>query len=294
MSIRIVTDSNCDLPEAIIDRYNIAVVPFYINIGRQSYLDGLEMSRAQFYEGLPHFDHHPMTSVPGPGTVVKMFEALAAEGATEVLAIHIGSSLSAMVNSARLAAEEFDTVPVRVFDSGNLTLGTGLQVIAAAEAVAQGRTMEEILAALHDMSRRTHCFAALETVEFLRRSGRLTRFQSGLASVLQIKPLLKMNAGIYDMERVRTNNGATQRLLDLTEALGPLEQLAVVHTHNQERADALRELAQHILPKEDVTLSAAVTPVIGTHIGPGAAGFVAVQARDTQAFSAKKEIEGDK
>lgn len=294
MSIRIVTDSNCDLPETIIERYNVAVVPFYINIGRHSYLDGLEMSRAQFYEGLPSFDHHPMTSVPGPGTLVKMFEALAAEGATEILAIHISSSLSAMVNSARLAVEEFDTVPVSVFDSGNLTLGTGLQVIAAAEAVAQGRTMEEILAALHEMSRRTYCFAALETVEFLRRSGRLTRFQSGLASVLQIKPLLKMNAGDYDMERVRTNNGATQRLLDLTEALGPLEQLAVVHTHNQERADDLRELARHIFPKEDVTLSAEVTPVIGTHIGPGAAGFVAVQARDAQSLSAEKEKEGDK
>lgn len=293
MSVRIVTDSNCDLPATIIDRYKIAVIPFYINIGRQSYLDGVDMSRAQFYEGLPHFHHHPMTSVPGPGTLVKMFEALAEEGATEILAIHISSSLSAMVNSARLAAEEFDTVPVTVFDSGNLTLGTGLQVVAAAKSAAQGRTMAEILADLQDMSQRTYCFAALETVEFLRRSGRLTRFQSGLASVLQIKPLLKMNAGNYDMERVRTNNGATQRLLDLTEALGPLEQLAVVHTHKQERADALREQARHLFPKEAVTFSAEVTPVIGTHIGPGAAGFVAVQARDPETLSAEKGKEED-
>jgi DegV family protein with EDD domain len=278
MSIRIVTDSNCDLPQAVVDRYQIVVIPFYINIGTKSYLDGVQMSRAEFYEGLPNFESHPMTSVPGPGAIIGVFETLVEEGATEILAIHIGGSLSAMVNSARLAAEEWEKVPVTVFDSGNLTLGTGLQVMAAAEAAAAGQTMAEIVAMLEDLSARTYCFAALETVEYLRRSGRLTRFQSGLASLLQIKPLLKMHHNDYDMERVRTNNGATRRLLELTEALGPLEQLAVVHTHNQARADALREQARHLFPDNAVAFSAEVTPVIGVHIGPGAAGFVAVQA----------------
>ena len=92
-----------------------------------------------------------------------------------------------------------------VFDSGNLTLGTGLQVLAAARAAAEGRSMAEIVALLEDLAARTYCFAALDTVEFLRRSGRLTRFQWGLASVLQIKPLLKMNDGESEMERVRTS-----------------------------------------------------------------------------------------
>jgi DegV family protein with EDD domain len=288
MAIRIVTDSNCDLPQAVVDRYQIVVIPFYINIGTESYLDGVQMSRAQFYEGLPDFESHPMTSVPGPGTLIEVFEALAAEGATEILAIHMGGSLSAMVNSARLAAEEWHTVPVTIFDSGNLTLGTGLQVMAAAEAVVAGRTMDEIVAMLEDLSARTHCFAALETVEFLRRSGRLTRFQSGLATVLRIKPLLKMNDNDYDMERVRTNNGATRRLLELVEALGPLEQLVVVHTHDEARADALREQARELFPEDALGFSAEVTPVIGVHIGPGAAGFVAVQAREAETRSGEK------
>lgn len=279
MSIRIVTDSNCDLPEEIIAKYGITVVPMYINIGSESYLDGVTMSRQEFYEGLPHFDAHPMTSVPGPGTFVETFERLADEGATSILCIHISSNLSAMANSARLAAEEWDRLPVTVFDSGNLTLGTGLQVVAAATAAAEGHSMDDIVALLEDQASRTYCFAVLDTVEYLRRSGRLTRFQSGLASVLQIKPILKMHDGEPEMERVRTGNGAMKRLIELTEELGPLEELALVHTHAPERAESLGQQARTLFPEGRTPLSAEVTPVIGVHIGPGAVGFVAIQAR---------------
>jgi DegV family protein with EDD domain len=278
MSIRIVTDSNCDLHEGIIAEYDIAVVPMYINIGAESYLDGVTMSRQEFYEGLPNFDVHPMTSAPGPGTFIEVFERLAAEGATAILCIHMSSSLSAVANSAHLAAEEWDKLPVTVFDSGNLTLGTGLQVVAAAKAIAEGQPLEEIVAMLEDQAARTYCFAVLDTVEFLRRSGRLTRFQSGLASLLQIKPILKMHAGEPEMERVRTNNGAMQRLLELTEELGPLEELALVHTHAPERAESLHRQARALFPVGKTPLSAEVTPVIGVHIGPRAVGFVAIQA----------------
>ena len=239
MSIRVVTDSNCDLPQEVIDRYNIVVVPFYINIGTRSYLDGIEMSRAEFYEGLPTFRAQPTTSVPGPGILVEVYEKLAAEGATHLLSIHIGASLSAMVNSARLAAEETDAVPVTVLDSGNLTLGTGLQVIAAARAAAEGRPLDEIVAQVEDMAARTYCFAALDTLEFLRRSGRLSRFQWALGAALRIKPILKMNAGEVAMERVRTQRHSLDRVIELVEELGPLDDLVVVHTHSTARAWAV-------------------------------------------------------
>jgi DegV family protein with EDD domain len=279
MAIKIVTDSNCDLPQAMVDEYGITIVPMYINIGAKSYLDGVTMSRQEFYEGLPHFDSHPMTSVPGPGTFIEMFDRLDAEGATEILSIHVAGSLSAMVNSARLASEEWHKLPVTVFDSGNLTLGTGLQVLAAAKAAAEGRTMDEIVALLEDQAVRTFCFAALDTVEFLRRSGRLTRFQSSLASVLNIKPLLKMNNGEFDMERVRTRKAALTRVIELLSGLGPLETLTLVHTHALEEAEALGRKAGSLVPEGGFFLSAEVTPVIGTHIGPGAVGFVAIKAR---------------
>lgn len=278
MSIRIVTDSSCDLPQEVVDRYGIVVVPFYINVGTKSYLDGIDMSHSEFYEGLSTFPSQPTTSVPGPGTLVDLYGELAADGATHVLSIHVGASLSAMVNSVRLAARESNPVPVTVFDSGNLTLGTGLLVVAAARAAAQGQSLPEILTLLDDMASRTYCVAALDTLEYLRRSGRLSHFQWGMGAVLRIKPVLRMNAGQVDMERVRTRKGAIERVLELVEALGPLEDLVLVHTHAPQRAQALKEQAQHLFPQNASPLAAEVTPVIGTHIGPGAIGFVAVQA----------------
>jgi len=279
VSVRIVTDSNCDLPQEIVDQYGITVVPMYVNIGTESYLDGVELSREQFYEGLPTFKAHPTTSVPSPGQFYAAYQRLAAEGATGILSIHIAISLSAVVNSARLAAEEFGAVPVTIFDSGQLTLGTGLQVLAAAKAAAEGRSITEIVALLRDQGARTHTVAVLDTLEFLRRSGRLSRFQWGLGSMLQVKPLLKMHDGEADMERVRTRNGATERLLELVTGLGPLEELALVHTHAPGRAEALRQKAQALFPDSRTPLSAEVTPVIGAHIGPGAVGFVAVKRK---------------
>jgi DegV family protein with EDD domain len=278
MSIRIVTDSNCDLAPEIVKAQGIAVVPIHVNIGTKSYLDGVEMTRPAFYEGLPQFESHPTTSAPSPGQFYEVYERLAAEGATEILSIHISAALSAVTNSARLAAEEIESVPVTIFDSGNLTLGTGLQVLAAARAAAEGRSLAEIVAMLEDQRARTYCFAALDTLEFLRRSGRLSRFQSSLGSMLQIKPLLKMNDSEMDMERVRTRKRATERLIELVEQLGPLEALALVHTHAPERAELLRRQAQHLFPEGGPQFSAEVTPVIGAHIGPRSVGFVCVTA----------------
>lgn len=280
MSIRIVTDSNCDLPEEAISEHGIVVVPLYINVGTDSYLDGVEMSRREFYERLPHFAAHPTTAVPGTDSFIRAYRGLAAEGATEILSIHISSSLSAITEIARLAAKEISTPAVTVFDSGQLTLGTGLLALSAAKAAARNQTLPEIVALLEQQASRTYCFAALDTLEFLRRSGRLSRFQSLLGSVLRIKPLLKMHRGEFDMERVRTRKGALARVVELTAALGPLEQLALVHTHAPEEADALARRASYLFPEDQVSLSAEVTPVIGTHIGPGAVGFVAIQASD--------------
>jgi DegV family protein with EDD domain len=279
MSVGIVTDSNCDLPQHLIEQHGIAVVPLYINIGTDSYLDGVEISRQEFYEGLSSFATHPTTSVPGPGQFYEAYQQLAEKGATEILSIHISASLSAVVNSARLAQEELEAVPVTVYDSDQLTLGTGLQVLAAAHAAANGQSAAEIVTRLRDQAARTYCFAALNTLEFLRRSGRLSRFQWGLGSLLQIKPILKMHGGEPEMERVRTRRGATDRVIELVRELGPLEELTLVHTHDDQGVAALYEKARDLFPGREAPLSAEVTPVIGTHIGPGAIGFVAVQAR---------------
>jgi DegV family protein with EDD domain len=284
MGIRIVTDSTCDLPAEIVAQYGITVVPLYINAGSESYLDGVELSREEFYERLPSWNPLPTTATPGPQRFIQAYEKLAAEDATEILSIHISESLSATVNAARLAAREMTSVPVTVLDSGTLTLGTGFLVWTAAQAAAEGRTMEEIIALLEEQGARTHVFAALDTLEFLRRSGRMNRLIAALGTWLQMKPLLKMHQGTASAEKVRTTEHATSRLISLLSDLVPLEKVALVHTHALDKVEELRQKAQHLLPEGEL-LSVDITPVFGVHLGPGAAGFACVTAREGQVAS---------
>jgi len=280
MTIKIVTDSTCDLPQAIVAEYGITVVPLYINFGDQSYGDGVELSRQEFYERLPDCDPPPTTAAPGTEMFRQTYERLADEGATEVLSIHISISLSAVVDVARVAAKDTGAVPVTVFDSRQLSLGTGFLVLAAAKAAAEGRSIDEIIPLLEEQASRTHVFAALDTLEFLRRSGRMSRVMAGLGSVLQIKPLLNMYDGNPTAERVRTRDRATKRLISLLSDLVPLERVALVHTHAPDRAEELRQRVRHLLPEGEIP-SVDITPVIGAHIGPGAAGFACVAAPRT-------------
>ncbi|MBU0705171.1 MAG: DegV family protein [Chloroflexi bacterium] len=277
MTITIVTDSTCDLPEKVVAEYGITVVPLYINFGDESYLDGVELSRAEFYERLPDCDPPPTTAIPGPQTFVQTYEQLAAEGATEILSIHISVSLSGTINAARMAAEEA-SVTVTVLDSGSLSMGTGFLVWTAAQAAAEGHSMDEIVALLEEQGQRTHVFAALDTLEFLRRSGRMNRVMAALGSWLQMKPLLKMHAGEATAEKIRTTEHATERLISLLSEQTPLEKVALVHTHALDRVDELRQKVQHLLPEGEL-LSMDITPVFGTHLGPGAIGFACVTAR---------------
>ena len=274
MTIRLVTDSTCDLPEEIAAEHGITIVPLYINFGGESYLDRIDLSREAFYARLPDCDPPPTTAMPGPQMFLEAYERLADESATEILSVHISKSLGAVVDTAHLAAHEAST-PVTVFDSGTLSLGTGFLVWAAAEAAAQGYSMDEIVALMKEQSQRTHVFAALDTLEFLRRSGRLNRVMAALGSWLQMKPLLKMHDGNPTAEKIRTAEAATQRLIALLEEQVPLERVALVHTHALEKTQDLRQKAQHLLPEGEI-LSVDITPVFGTHLGPGAVGFVCV------------------
>ena len=278
MSIRIVTDSTCDLPEDTVAEYRITVVPLYINVGGQGYLDGVELTREEFYERLPDYDPPPTTATPGPEQFRQAYDALAAEGASEILSIHISETLSATVNSARLGAQATESVPVTVIDSGSLSLGMGFLTMAAARLVALGRSLQEIVPLLEDQISRTHVFAALDTLEFLRRGGRMNRALATVGSWLQMKPLLRMHAGEAIAERVRTTEAATKRLVELLGELVPLEQVALVHTHALERAADLLERVSHLLP-EGTIMSVDITPVFGTHLGPGAVGFSCVTER---------------
>jgi DegV family protein with EDD domain len=280
MPIRIVTDSTCDLPPETIKAYGIGVVPLYINIGNQGYLDGIDISREEFYTNLPNYPEHPTTAVPSLQKFHAIYNALAEEGASEILSIHVSKELSAILDVAQSAAHETKTALVKVFDSRQLSLGTGFLVETAARMASAGSSIQDILAAINDQIKRSYVFAALDTLEFLKRSGRMNSFMSSLGSLLQIKPILTMYDGKPDSEKVRTRGRAMQRLVEMLEAVGRLERIAIVHTHAlEERVAELREQAASLLPRGNL-LEVDITPVIGAHLGPGTVGFAAVAAKN--------------
>jgi DegV family protein with EDD domain len=276
MDVRIVTDSTCDLPVELVEKHNIVVLPLYIHIGQRSYQDGVDMSRQEFYQGLPTFKEHPTTAAPSPDLFKDTYQQLADQGATDIISIHISESLSAVVQVARMAAKEFEPVPVTVFDSQQLSLGAGYIVLEAAKAAQAGKSVAEIIPILEDLTSRTYVFAALDTLEFLRRSGRMHFALATIGSLLKLKPLLKMNRGDPTSERIRTREKAIRRLIQLVERIGPLERIDLVHTYAADQAQALFERARDLFPEKYIPLSVDVTPVLGAHIGPKVIGFACI------------------
>ncbi|HEX9071258.1 MAG TPA: DegV family protein [Pseudolabrys sp.] len=275
MTIRIVTDSTCDLPNELIKEHGIAVIPILIHVGAGEYRDGIDLSREQFYRQLPDLRPAPTTAAPGHEVFRQTYERLAAEGATEILSIHISHKLSAVVDIARRAAQETTTVPVTVFDSCQLSLGTGFQVQSAAQAVKDGRTMNAILDVLNAQIARTHVFAALDTLEYMRRGGRMNGAITALGDLLQVKPILKMYQGDSSAERVRTRARAVKRLKELLAECVPFERVALVHTDAQARAQALLDEVRGGLPGGEIWMQ-EINPVLGAHIGPGVVGFACI------------------
>lgn len=278
MTVRIVTDSSCDLPADVVARYGIRVVPLYINVGNQSYLDGIDLTRDEFYRKLPIFSEQPTTAVPSSQKFRAIYDALADEGASAVLSIHISASLSAVVNVAQIAAEETTSVPVIVFDSRQLSLGTGFMVESAAKHAQAGANIPEILAVLNEQIMRTHVFAALDTLQFMYRSGRMNSVMSTIGKLLQIKPILKMYDGKASAERVRTRGHAMKRLVKLLEEYGPFERVALLHSDAPERARQLLDEVRDILP-EGETWFEQINPILGAHIGPGVVGFACISKK---------------
>jgi DegV family protein with EDD domain len=278
MTIRIVTDSTCDLPTELIEKHHITVIPMYIHVGERSFKDGVDLSRQEFYERLPKFKPAPTTASPGPEIFRQVYEQLAAEGATEILSIHISVKLSAVCTIATQAALETKAVPVTVFDSRQLSLGTGFEVLAAAQAAEAGQPMSEIRSMLEELISRIRVFAALDTLEFLRRSGRMNFAISFLGTLLQIKPFMKMYNGSPTAERIRTRQGAVKRLIELLKESQPYEKVALLHSQAADRATALLEQVRHMLPAGDILIE-EINPVLGAHIGPGVLGFACISKK---------------
>ena len=278
MSIKIVTDSTCDLPPGIVADLGITVVPCYLNFGEESYLDGVDISRQQFYNRLENDHIHPTTSAPNLQTFIKTYRDLIASGASEIISIHIPQKFSSTLNVAVQAARTFKSVKITVFDSGQLSLGTGFMAMAAAKAIALGKSSEEIFKILVNMVKNTYTFAVLDTLDFLRRSGRLSGLKYKMGTLLDIKPFITLHNGEIKLDIIRTNIKALDRLLARIKNLGNLEQLAILHLNAPEKAVGLCQSINKFISNNIEYLIEEATPVLGVHLGPGAVGTVCVRS----------------
>ncbi len=274
MTVAIVTDSTSDLPPELAAAHCITVIPAILTIGDQSLLDGNGISRADFYHQLPSMKQIPTTAAPASGTFEQAYETLLSQGATQVLSIHIASSLSGIFSVAQSAGRTFGG-RVQVLDSGSLSMGTGFQALAAAEAAAQGLSLDGVLSGVYAMRARLHARAMLDTLEYVRRSGRISWTKASIGSLLQIKLFLSIsNGSVSRLGEARTRRKGINRFIQMMRTLGPFERLAVLYTDAE--ADARQALAEFAPSCQYPPLILSVTTVIGTHLGPNAVGFAAV------------------
>jgi DegV family protein with EDD domain len=274
MSIAIVTDSTSDIPAELVERYSISVVPNILVLDGQSLEDGKGISREEFYNRLPEMKSLPTTATASPGVYLNLYEKLLKSGATHVLSVHAAGTLSGIINAASTAAEAFDG-KVRVFDSASVTLGLGFQVLMAAEATVRGATMDVLLALLNDLRKRARVFAMLDTLEYVRRSGRVSWARARLGNLLHLKPFVELREGIvYSLGETRTRRKGIEQLKKFLFEQGPLERLAILHTNAE--ADARQFLGEIDINLQAPPLVVNVTTIIGTHVGPNGLGFAAV------------------
>jgi DegV family protein with EDD domain len=278
MKLGLVTDSTCDLPAFLAESHGIEVVPAILVVEGREYADGQGMSRLEFYDRLPAMRRPPTTAAPSIGAFAERYERLLQHGCDHVLSIHAAEALSTIMNSARQAATSFEG-RVSVVDGLSLSLGLGFQVLAAAEA-AEGGLAAALQAAVSTRAH-LHVFAALDTMEYVRRSGRVPAAVSVLGGLLSIKPLFELADGeIKTIGAVRTTQQADLRMLKFAREAGSMQRLAVLHTGAEARARAflkeLMEQARQLVPRDVLLVN--VTPVIGAHVGPNGLGFAAVRS----------------
>ena len=279
-SIRIVTDSACDLEEALTEPLGIAVVPLIVTFGEEPLVDRVDLTPQDFYARMAAAEELPTTAAAAPGHFEEVFRSLAAEGATGIVCVNLSYELSATGPAAQTAAQAVaDVVEVRCVDSCSLTSGLGSIVLEAAKAAGDGASLDEIEALSVDMAERTRMFGAIDTMENLRKGGRVGGAKAMLGSMLSIKPIVDVSSGrVEEAARTRTRRRSFLWLRDRILADEPVTHLCVVQGAAEDSDDLLALLGESIDPARIRT--GWIGPVIGTHAGQGVIGVTYVVAGD--------------
>lgn len=274
MSIAIVTDSTADIPHKIAEELHIQIIPNILILDGQTFKDGIDISRREFYERLPYLNTPPTTSTASPGAYSQLFGDLFAEGYEHIISINVSKHFSGVLNAASTAAQPFGD-RISVIDSEQVTLGMGFQVISAAESAMADRPLQEILKQLDSLKKRARVFAMLDTLEYLHRSGRVSWARARIGNLLRVKPFIEVTGGkAISIGDVRTRRKGVNRLLSMINNLGEVERLAFLHTNAENDARYIMDTCGLEIPHEPMIIN--VTTTIGTHVGPNGLGFAAL------------------
>jgi DegV family protein with EDD domain len=271
MSIQIVTDSTSDIPQEITAELPITVIPLHVRLNNVDYLDTVDLTREEFYTALPNSSENSSTAAPSPGKFMEVFKALKEDGAEAIFTIHISRTLSAVLESAQMAAEQYTDIPVYPIDSGNLSLALGWVVVAAAQAAKDGKDVKAIKAVLDSAIQRAYAYAKLDTIDYLLRGGRINSIQHSVIGLLGIKPILKMHEHVSKMEVARTRSKAFDKVAHRALAVRPrAAQFGITHANVPNQVDKLITILNDAYPDLPNPWVTEVNPALGFHVGPGA------------------------
>lgn len=269
--IGVVTDSTADFPGDARERLGIEVVPLSVTWDRDTFRDKIDLSTEEFYRMLPARPTVPKTAAPAPGLFEQAYEKLLGQ-ADHVVSVHLAGKLSATYDVARGAAERVGGGRVSVIDSGQTTMCLGWLAMRAVELGAEGASTEQVVGEVRSWVPRLRLYAVLDTLEYLKRGGRIGRAQALMGALLNIKPLISVRDGeVHPVERIRSRAAAMRRLVDVVATQGTLARLGILHGATPEILDELERLFRERLPGHTFE-RAEIGIVLGTHAGPGVFG----------------------
>ena len=272
MTVRVVTDSAADIPADLARQKGVTVVPLTVRFGSESYRSGVELGPEEFWEKMRTSSDPPATAAPSAGEFQEAYETLIAEGATGIVSIHISSKLSATYQAAVVAAKEMSGTPVEVIDTLGVTAGQGLLVLHAAERAAAGADAQTIAREVDAMRTNVRVIGTIDTLEFLRRGGRIGGAQALLGTMLKFKPVIGLEDGIVEpMGRVRTRAKALQHIVDMVSEYKDKIGRLVVLTAQAPDTDRFVELLHPVVSVEPSDVW-TFGPIVGAHAGPGVIG----------------------
>ncbi len=266
--IKLITDSTCDIPADLIKKYGITIVPINVLFGNETYRDGIDINAEQFYKKLVESKVHPTTSAQSPGYFSELFTRMAKE-TDEILLVLFSSKISATYESAVQAkALVGDICKIELVDSLQTCGALGLPVLKAAEMIQGGAKLADVAAAVKDMCSRAHSYMVFDTLEYLRKGGRIGRAQALLGGLLKITPILTLREGIVTpVQRTRSRTQAIDALVNLVKGANKIEALMLQHATTPDELEILAKRVAEFYPREK-TIFSTVNSVIGAHVGP--------------------------